>query len=527
MSQPNQTRRSTLQIESLESKVHELLGLIPSLKNLLQPVNRLPPETLSHIIRYIPEEHARDASSIIPMTHVCRYWRESIISTPENWTTISNQRIDLARLSLERCKAAPLELRLDVRQAGVAPGFSHLIKPYIQNTEVLRVDFGPNEKELTKTLQEFLPSIPNLRFLSLSARGGSALWGGSKDPCSRLTSPLTHLYLSRTPLFPSLLRLGTLTDLTIRNSRFNLHLDTLLDFLEENSSLEYATLHIQFAQPSLRDSRGRTPIKNQLRSLSISSECALDGKALVSKIEVQKGAHLEVRLLERTTGSNNIDSVVSAPHIRNLRSPIVMEYCLNEWCIRTIRLLGPNGSFSLKLLPEIEAQFVELPLLPLNDIRTFHLKNRVSDPDQPTPTTTPFPHFFFPALETLAIERETDASRLLSGLFSNPSFSPSLKTLAFLDCNLGGGFMEELTRFSSNRKNTTSAPLYHVAIVNSAGKLPPFPLIEELRKHVPVVDVRIDKELPAVDGRFGGVLPVIVRYGRELQPDPNEGCLIV
>ena len=71
-------------------------------------MNRLSPEILSRITRCLLSEGANwDVSSIIPLTHVCRYWRESIISTPKNWMLISSEQEGLAALSLERCKAAP------------------------------------------------------------------------------------------------------------------------------------------------------------------------------------------------------------------------------------------------------------------------------------------------------------------------------------------------------------------------------------------------------------------------------------
>jgi len=105
---------------------------------------------------------------------------------------------------------------------------------------------------------------------------------------------------------------------------------------------------------------------------------------------------------------------------------------------------------------------------------------------------------FFPALETLAVDYGANMSCLLFALFSNPSSSPSLKTLAFLDCNLTDGFLEELARFASGRKNTPSAPLHRVVIVDSEGNRPGIASVDALEKHVPVVDIRMGEELPKV-----------------------------
>ena len=85
-------------------------------------------------------------------------------------------------------------------------------------------------------------------------------------------------------------------------------------------------------------------------------------------------------------------------------------------------------------------------------------------------------------------------SHLLSDLFSDPDSSNSLKTLAFLNCGVGEGFLRELTQFASNRKRTASAWLYDVFIVNPRGVPPHLDLIFELEKHVKhmsVVDVRV------------------------------------
>jgi hypothetical protein len=196
-------------------------------------------------------------------------------------------------------------------------------------------------------------------------------------------------------------------------------------------------------------------------------------------------------------------SVTSMGHLLNLRSPTLLEYQFNQnpnqLSVRGFRLLGPNGSFSFRHTVGSRALFSEFPLLPLNDIRTFHLKHHGLKLTRfyPTPSPTTFSPSSFPALVTFAMERVAVVSHFLSVLFSNPSSSPSLNTLAFLDCGIDNVFMEELTRYSFNRKNTTSARLRRVIIVDSGGQLPDTALIEELRKHVLVVDVRVGKKLPS------------------------------
>jgi len=102
----------------------------------------------------------------------------------------------------------------------------------------------------------------------------------------------------------------------------------------------------------------------------------------------------------------------------------------------------------------------------------------------------------FPVLKTFTIGRETDLLRLLSPLLSNPSASPSLKTLGFQDCLLTEGFMKGLVRFVSDRKNTTSAWIHYVVITDPEGKFSSIALISALEECVPVVDIQIATELP-------------------------------
>lgn len=104
----------------------------------------------------------------------------------------------------------------------------------------------------------------------------------------------------------------------------------------------------------------------------------------------------------------------------------------------------------------------------------------------------------FPALETFTIYYNFWVSNLLSASLSNPSSLPSLKTLTFLYYDLleYRGFMEALTQFASNRKNTTSTWLHRVLIIDCLSRKLPSPYsIEALRRHFPVVDASMTTDL--------------------------------
>jgi len=462
---------------------------------MLQPVNRLPQELLSHITQYLLlDENTVDAKPVVPLTHVCRYWRESIISTPGNWTLISNKRSELTASSLERAKASRLHVSINMYPFRADPGSFGLITPYLQNIDTLRAYDLPGIEELTRALPNFPQSTPNLRSLTLHrAYATSAEWDPTIDPFKSLAHTVKHLSLLNIPLYPSILNLRSLMDLNLRYHSFDPHLDILLTFLEQNRFLERATLDIRFTGPSLRQSRRQAAIKNKLQHLSISCNNPMNAQALISGIALRRGAHLEISSLDQNTGLNDVLSDISTAHLLNLPSPTFLEY---QSYPRDIRLYGRNGSFSFSCLPSSGAPFVEFPLLSLTDVREFRFKHHTPKRLRSSFNPPVFHPSSFSVLETLAVECDTDVLHFLSALLPNPSTLPSLKTLAFLNCVITEDFMEKLARFASDRESTTSARLYHVVIVHEDGKFPSAASIHALGRNVPVVDVRFGSKLP-------------------------------
>ena len=485
----------SLQIKRLEASVRNILKFIPTLWNMVQPANRLPPELISRIARYILlDENSVDAESVIPLTHVCRHWRGSIVSTPNNWSLISNNRTELTALSLERAKAARLDINIDMRQSRVDSGSFGLLTPHIRNIDTLRVYDLPGIEELTRALPNFPQSTPNLRSLTLLRTYTIVkLWDRTIDPFGSFPHTLKYLSLFNIPLYPSLLNLKTLTDLTLRYHTFDGHLDTILTFLDHNRSLERATLDIRFTEPSLRHSRRHSAVKNQLQHLSIPCNSPMNAHALISNITLRRGAHLEISSLDQSTGLNDILSDIPAGHLSNLSSPTFLEYRSYP---RNIRLHGRNGTLSFSCSLSSGIPFVEFPLLSLADVREFRLEHRMPGRLKSSLSPPVFDPSSFPALETLAVGCDTDVFHFLSALLQNPSALPALKTLAFLNCVIAEDLMEKLAQFASDREGTTMARLYHVVIVHEDGIFPSAASIRALGRHVPLVDVRFGTKLP-------------------------------
>ena len=447
--------------------------------NLLQPVNRLPPEIVSRVAQCVLGSHSMDVRSIIPLTHVCRYWRESIISAPENWTLVSGGLFGMMALSLERSKAAPLRLELCMMDCF---RLRDLIIPRLQNIETLCCDQHVGLEDFIQTFPNFPRSTPNLRSLKLEH---APTWDPSTDPFNLFPNTMRSLSLYDIPLYPSFLGLRTLTDLSLHYYMVRPPLDAFLDLLGGNCSLERVDLRIGFDEFPVPTLRNRDVIMNQLQRLSITCWDATIARAVITRIPLRRGVHLEITFRDEIggLGLNDILSDISVTHLSSLSSPTYMKYWSSS---HGVRLTGPNGSFSYDhewcgygLFRGVP--FTEFPVLPITNVPELHLVH--SGPP------AVFHPSSFPALETFTIEGDASPSHLLSALLTNPSTSPSLKTLEFRDCMLTEELMEELTRFASHRKNTTSTRLDRVAITHKDGKLPSTYSIRELSKHVPVVDV--------------------------------------
>lgn len=452
---------------------------------MLPPINGLPSEIISYIARCVLEDEDVDATPIIPLTHVCRYWRDSIVSTPKNWALVYSGRMELAKLSLQRAKAVPLTIHLDLDGSKRKRGFLDLLLPHFQNTASFTCINFSKIGDLTQLLN-FPKSMPHLRSLSLT-RPRHADQSQPIDQFDLSTcTALRELSLYNIPLVPSILSLRTLTKFSLFDHNLQLHIDILLKFLEENRSLESASLTIRFAENFLCHSQRQAPVGSKLQHLSISSDDSRNIRALISGIALGRGGALEIHHAGNNAGFTGIFSGVSVTHLPNLSSATAMEYGPFP---RSIRLLGPDGSFSYKAPVNTESSFGEFPLLPLANIRELRLECRGSW------ILRQFRLSAFPSLEILAVDGGSKVS-LLSPVLPDPPSSPPLKTLAFLNCVVTQDFIAQLAQFSLDRTKDTCTSLRRVLIIDSEGEFPAAASIEQLRRHIPIVEVSEGREFP-------------------------------
>lgn len=443
--------------------------------NMSRPINAFPPEILDCILKGVPSDGDTDTRSIIPLTHVCKYWRELIISTAANWTKITNKNKRLTALSLSRSNKAPLRISFNQQEDQNHPWFSSQIKPHIEKITSLKIDLT-SFRNLAVTFPLFPQSMPNICSLEISTNYTPL----PDDPFEFLPFPPTLKCLSLfwIPLFQSFLRVNTLTKFTLKEDDFTLPLDTLLTFLDDNDSLKHVDLNLTFVEtPS---SNRQAPIQNQLQSLSLESRRMEHLKALICYIPLKSGDLKITSNDQDKPGLKDILPSIKRMYPAHLSSPTHLFWYKGEHIIFS----GPNRSFQFNGPSDFDREFTSLPLL-LKCIQEAHFKLIY-------PTLPDF--FLFPSLETLVIDYWIYLIQLdaLITLLPSPKASPLLKTLAFRFPEYPKEFMEQLTQFALNRSEIPSMRLHRVIFLsNKKNALPSPGLVNKLKKYVSVVELKV------------------------------------
>ena len=105
---------------------------VANLLNEGPQTNRLPPELLARIfdlaIGHGPEERA---NQIVPLSHVCRYWRTALLSYPRIWSTVYMKPGHPSMVSewLTRSQKVPLTIVAEFRDSYIHPPCRYLASP--------------------------------------------------------------------------------------------------------------------------------------------------------------------------------------------------------------------------------------------------------------------------------------------------------------------------------------------------------------------------------------------------------------
>ena len=104
-------------MQKLHSSLENVVRSVVIVRNELNLATNLPPETLINIFELVAEPRTRESMfEIVKMTHVCQYWRSTLISCPHLWSSVfvKSDHKDFVTACLERSREVPLAVHLDL-----------------------------------------------------------------------------------------------------------------------------------------------------------------------------------------------------------------------------------------------------------------------------------------------------------------------------------------------------------------------------------------------------------------------------
>jgi len=290
--------------------VLEVLGLVQSMKNNLAPINRIPPDVFFLIPEYLDgddDDDDDDDQNLIAMTHVCRSWRELLITRPSLWTRLYCENTDRTRVYIERSKSAPLELFL----------------------------YGGGDR--TYLEEAFLSVVPHIgRLKSLCIEGDIDL-GNLSSLCSlRLVGVVTH---------PPRRNMSNLTTFTFsRVPEVKISIAQLLDFFEDAHHLRNIALYDSI--PTSSDAPpGRVVSLPYLKNLTINAEAA--HPVLLNHLHIPVGASLVLDFDLCNSESSLLDFLPKTlRNLENVSSITSVNLSLGS-PKKLVRLDGQSGRLSM------------------------------------------------------------------------------------------------------------------------------------------------------------------------------------
>ena len=471
-----------------------MLHEVVTLRNALRPVNRLPPEVLASCATFVS---GTDPRPIVPLTHVCRYWRKAISSSPRNWASIATAWKRLIPLCLERAGAVPLTVDVTVSDIGSAEDFLEPLLPNVPRVTSLRLTGYSTVEAVAQDLPGFFDSpIPNLISLELQQSVAPVQPFPSEEtptpPVFRNIQTLKSLHLTQTPIYPPLFRIASLVELKLIGYTTPFDFGAFIGFLDSHLTLEFVDLDIQFTDGSVWETPVRMVPLPRLRHFSITCSKAIDSRGLLSCVTFPCGIHLEV-LFTKPGICPELDLFLPSRlnAMRELLYPISIVKTQNNPAM--LQLSGNNSFLSLNALERHTQVYPGIELFSTIGVRELHVDFHST---YPSDSRLSWVLKRLPALEILIISKATFPLGTLHILATEPALCPSLRTIAFFNCETLEGVITELGDVITKRYDTFATRLYRVVIVNDATTLPNLQAIQQLRKSIPCVEVRVDDKLP-------------------------------
>ncbi|KAF9792075.1 hypothetical protein BJ322DRAFT_1215329 [Thelephora terrestris] len=291
-------------VRKMQQDFSNLLPKFKALRNVLAPINKLPPEVLSRIPRFFP---IRD---LVVATQVCRYWRTTFISCGPLWCNIDCPRVSEALTCLHRSKGSPLHV--SVRKIPDDELLARL-SPHIERMKSLQLK--PRWSVAQSVFARFTEPAPNLEKLTVICHPSTSAAG--PVPSTLLTGNLPNLRSFALQGLASDLEHFVLPNLThfemsgVTSSPILISLANLLAFFERSPLLE--AVRIDFHGDCVHDapSQKRVSLK-ALKTLYISGFGLVGhgGNSLLARLELPKGVDVTVMLLIQDGSPNPIAQAI-------------------------------------------------------------------------------------------------------------------------------------------------------------------------------------------------------------------------
>jgi hypothetical protein len=399
----------------------------------------------------------------------------------------------LVPLCLERAGVVPLAVDVTVSDVEGDDIFLDALPPHTSRITHLSLAGYSSMEALANIIPSFFTSTMHaLTSLELHQTAEPLeLFPSDTLPTSQIAwklPKLRSLRLTRTPLYSSLLRVTSLVELKLVGYTTPFNFGQFIGFLRSNPGLELIILDIQFfGVPDwffpTKASLGR------LRQLSFICANATDAMGLLSCISFSRGVSLDISCSQANHYADLPFFLPVALPSQLFTSITTIKYQGAPYS-RELHLSDNNSRLSFRRQNVPSYHYPEFFMFTTTSVRDLHAKVIPSREVLLRPLSQ------LPSLEALVlVDVASFSPHSLDFLAEEPVLCPSLKTIAFSDCGLGPGIIWELEVVVARRKNSTAAWLHRVVIVNRAGKLPDYKLIDHLRRFVPRVDVGID-ELP-------------------------------
>ena len=471
-----------------------MLHEVVTLRNSLRPVNRLPREVLASCATFVSDT---DPRPIVSLTHVCRYWRKAISSSPRNWASIATAWKRLVPLCLKRAGAVPLTVDITISDIGSGEDFLESLIPNVPRVDSLRLTGYSTIEVIAQDLPGFFDSpIPKLVSLELQQSVAPVQPFPSDEtptpPVFRDIRTLKSLHLTQTPIYPALFHIASLVELKLIGYTTPFDFGVFIKLLESHLALVFVDLDIRFTDGSVWDPPARKVSLPRLRHFSVSCSEAIDSKGLLSCITFPRGIDLEV-LFTKPGICPEIDLFLPS------RLNAMQELLYPISAIKTrknpsmLQLFGNNSFFSLNALDRHTKLYPGIELFSTIDVRELHVDIHSS---LPTDHRLSWVLERLPALEIFVISKTTFPLGALHILAAEPVLCPSLNTIIFFNCDMPEPVIEELGDVITQRYNAFGTRLYRVVIIYSTTAVPNLQVIQQLRKSVPCVEVRVDDKLP-------------------------------